>query len=76
MSKSVSIVFKTPTGDGTSYHERQLTGVPDSKAVKMAKDFARHQETEGDPHRLYRYEDGAEERLVALDFTEVVGIFV
>jgi hypothetical protein len=55
-----------------------LTGVPKSQAAKMAEDFAKHRESgsEGSAHQLYRYEDEQGERLVALDFTEVVGIFV
>jgi len=78
MGKSISIIFRTPAGDTTPLHERQLTGVPKSKAAKMAEDFAKHRESETEisPHQLYRYEDEQGERLVALDFTEVVGIFV
>ena len=56
-------------------HERQLTAVPKSKAERMAEDFTAYQAGGDDERRkLYRYENGEHERLVALDFEEVVAL--
>lgn len=73
---SISITFRTPDGDHSPFHERLLAGVPESKALKIAQDFAEHQDAESgaSPYQLYRYEDEDGERLLALDFNEVVDV--
>lgn len=47
-------------------------------AAQMAEDFEKYGKSEPDvsAHQLYRFEVDGEERLAALDFTEIVGIFV
>ena len=76
--KIVSIIFRTPAGDETGLHERRLHSVPESLAGQMAVDFAEH----GDPesqvsqYQLYRIEGNEDERLLALDFGEVMSIMV
>lgn len=77
--ESVSIVFRTPSGAETRRHKRILSGVPKSEVAEMVRDFALYQGLKSDtsPHQLYRYKDsGGSERLVALDFTEVVNLSV
>ena len=67
---TVSITFQSPAHEnmqtGTSLHERRLDAVPKSKAERMAEDFTSYQsEGNGDRRKLYRYEHGGDERLVA-----------
>lgn len=75
--RSIEILFRAPSGD-LPHHEREVEGVPHSMAVQMAEDFEKYGKSEASvsPHQLYRFEVDGEEQLAALDFTEVVGIFV
>jgi len=80
---TVSITFQSPQspyegGQGTStLHERRLDDVPKSKAVRMAEDFTAYEAEEtGERRKLYRYGEDDRERLVALDFEEVVAVVV
>lgn len=74
--KAVSILFETPSGDADSYHQRTLWGVPKSVADMMKMDFIQYGDPEYDcsPHQIYQYKEEDEQRVVALDFCEVVGI--
>ncbi|MFP4228751.1 MAG: hypothetical protein ACLFTE_07990 [Salinivenus sp.] len=73
---SVSIVFAPPRSDPLAIHERTLDGVPRPIINTMQEDFRAYHEpgTDRSPYQLYRYEDGGQERLIALDFTEVVSL--
>ena len=75
---TVSITFQSP-GEGSqgpaSLHERRLEAVPKSKASRMAEDFTTYRGNgEVERRKLYRYDAGDGERLVALDFEEVVAL--
>lgn len=77
--ESVSVLFSTPPGDESRFHERILTEVPKSKAGKMVKDFLGYQGKQPDPSpfQVYRYEDvegGA--HLVGIDFHEVMNLSI
>lgn len=79
---TVSITFQSPRLESdqtpSSVHERHLRDVPKSKAERMAEDFAAYQSlpAESTRRKLYRYQDRGNERLVALDFEEVVAVVV
>lgn len=73
----VSITFQSPhegSHRSSGLHERHLEVVPKSKANRMAEDFATYQEGETSRRKLYRYDAGDGERLLALDFEEVVAL--
>lgn len=77
--ESVSLLLKTRPRDEGWFHERILSDVPESKASKMVKDFLGYQGKTPDlsPFQLYRYDDAeGSERLVAIDFHEVVNLSV
>lgn len=75
--RPVSILFRTPASDRKPFHVRTLTGVPLSKAEAVAEDFTdQGPESEVSPHQIYRYTVEEEERLLALDFNEVVAVLV
>ena len=76
---TVSITFQSPAHEngkgGWSLHERRLQAVPKANAQRMVEDFTTYQSEEnGDRRKLYRYENEGHERLVALDFEEVVAL--
>lgn len=78
---TVSITFQSPQspyegGQGEStLHERSLDDVPKSKAVRMAEDFTAYRSQEAvNRRKLYRYGREEQERLVALDFEEIVAV--
>jgi len=76
---TVSITFQSPQssheGGASTLHERQLDAVPKSKATQIAEDFTAYQAEQSDDRRkLYRYGDDEAERLLALDFEEVVAV--
>jgi hypothetical protein len=76
---TVSITFQSPPQEYTQgpavLHERRLEAVPRPKAERMAEDFVEYQSNNDTNRRkLYRYDPGDGERLVALDFEEVVAL--
>jgi hypothetical protein len=76
---NVSITFQSPTQETTQtpalLHERCLEAVPKAKAEQMAEDFVEYQSGNGGARRkLYRYDSGDGECLIALDFKEIVAI--
>ena len=78
---TVSITFQSPQSvhegvqGAATLHERHLDAVPKEKATQMAEDFAAYESGEvGDRRKLYRYGDENRERLVALDFDEIVAV--
>lgn len=77
---TVSITFQSPhsaleSGQPSTLHERQLDAVPKSQAEKIAEDFTAYRTDQTDKRRrLYRYGDDESERLIALDFEEVVAV--
>ena len=75
--QSLTILYRTPSGDSSPYHQRRLDGVPKAVLEEMADDFRRAADSgsERSPHQLYRYEKNGDERLIAVDYGEVVGLF-
>ena len=76
---TVSITFQSPPSlegsQPSTLHERELDAVPKSKATQMAEDFTAYRSEEAAERRkLYRYGDDEAERLIALDFEEVVAV--
>ena len=77
---TVSITFQSPQsslegGQPSTLNERELDAVPKSKAEKIAEDFTAYRTEQTDDRRkLYRYGDDESERLIALDFEEVVAV--
>ncbi len=74
---AVSIVFSPPESDALSRHERTIEGIPRSVVEAMIEDHRAYGTVglNASPHQLYRYEEGGEERMIALDYTEVVDLF-
>ncbi|MFP4227925.1 MAG: hypothetical protein ACLFTE_03760 [Salinivenus sp.] len=76
----IEITFRSPPHDasssGPTLHERTLEAVPRPQAKKIATDFVSYRKApdETDRSKLYRYETGGDEVLVALDFSEVVAL--
>ncbi len=80
--RTISIVFHTPECVGTpSFHEREFT-VPNETAKEIQADFTKcnlkaiGSGVEVSPYRMYPFKRGGEECFVALDFDEIVGLFV
>jgi hypothetical protein len=76
----VTITFRTPFREhshtGPTLHERTLSAVPPALVERMTDDFVQHRsgQTGSDSTRLYRYEQGGAEVLIALDFSEIIAI--
>lgn len=77
-TRTLTVLFQTPKGDDSPCHERVFENIPNSVAEDMAEDFAaaRDPGSEASPYQLYRYEEEGTEHLIALDYTEVLGVFV
>ena len=75
--QSLIVVFQPPEPDPRSRHERTLSGLPKSIATDIKEDFARIStaDTDRSPYQLYRYTENGHERLIALDFTEIVDVY-
>jgi hypothetical protein len=76
-SQSLVVVFQPPEPDPRNRHERTLSGLPRSIAMDIKEDFARicTADTGRSPYQLYRYTENGQERLIALDFTEIVDVY-
>lgn len=74
--RSLTVVFQPPAPDPTGRHERTLEGVPASIVRQIEEDFAtfRMEDAEMSAYQSYRYLDEGREQLLALDYTEIVGI--
>jgi len=87
-ASTVNITFQSPTRASrpstSSFHNRNLEGVPESTARQMAQDFTTYQREPSriSEKKLYTYQsadqNGAlkDECLVALDFKEIVTLEV
>ena len=75
--RSLTVVFQPPASDPIGRHERTFDGVPASVARQIEEDFAasRVEDAEMSPYQSYRYMDDGREQLLALDYTEIVGIY-
>jgi hypothetical protein len=77
---TVEITFQPPSrvsqSGAPSFHQRSIEDVPASVAEKMVRDFraGADNSSEAPSWELYRYEENGEERLVPLDFGEVVDL--
>ncbi|WP_263787687.1 hypothetical protein [Salinibacter grassmerensis] len=87
-ASTVNITFESPTRtsrpSASSFHHRNLEGVPESTARQMAQDFTtyQHEPSTISEKKLYKYQSVdqsgtlEDECLVALDFGEIVTLEV
>jgi hypothetical protein len=73
---TLSILFETPEEDGHStMHEREVKCVPIPIIEQIEEDFVRLAgETNDNRYQLYRIGEGDEERMIALDFGEIIEV--
>ena len=76
--KDLSILLQPPAGEkNPQLFERNIDDLPHSVAEEIVSDFvSQGPGSETKRYQMYRVGEGSDERLIALDFGEVSGLFV